>query len=213
MSDVVIGILAVVVGALFCFRGVLAMRFVLALWGAFAGFNLGAGLVAAITGDGYLGTALGWFVGLAVAIMFAALAYLYYAVAVTLTMASVGFALGAAAMAAVGVTWDWVIVIVGVLLGVLLAVVTLAVNLPTVLLVLVSAFGGASAIVGGVMLLVGTVNTVDFDDPTLTDTVSHDWWWYALFLALAVAGAVAQSRMLDREARTLREQWQQPVTV
>lgn len=213
MPDIVIGILAVVVGAVFCFRGVLAMRFVLALWGAFAGFNVGAGLVAAITGDGFLGTALGWFVGVAVAILFAVLAYLYYAVAVTLTMASVGFALGTALMAAIGVTWNWVIVAVGVLLGVLLAVTALAVNLPAILLVLVSAFGGAVAVVGGVMLLFGTIDTAAFDSGTLTDTISHDWWWYALYLVLAFAGALAQARLLDRQARTLREQWQQPATV
>ncbi|CAM2913060.1 DUF4203 domain-containing protein [Prescottella defluvii] len=206
MSDIVIGILAVFVGAVFCFRGVPAMRFVIALWGAFAGLNLGAGLVSAITGDGYLSTVLGWIVGVLVAILFSVLAYLYYAVAVTLTMASVGFALGAAAMAAVGVTWNWVIVVVGVLIGVALAALTLAVNLPAVLLVVVSVLTGAVVATGGVMLLVGALDTSDFDDATLTATVTHEWWWYALYLALVVAGAIAQTRTLGRE-RLLRDQW------
>ncbi|RVW09676.1 DUF4203 domain-containing protein [Prescottella agglutinans] len=206
MSDIVIGILAVFVGAVFCFRGVPAMRFVIALWGAFAGLNLGAGLVSAITGDDYLATFLGWLVGILVAVLFAVLSYLYYAVAVTLTMASVGFALGSAGMAALGVTWNWVVITVGVVVGVALAVLALAVDLPAVLLVVVSVLGGAVTIVGGVMLLAGTLDTTDFDEPTLTADVTHDWWWYALYVALVVAGAVAQTRALGRE-RSLRDQW------
>ncbi len=83
MTDVVLGILAVLAGAVFCFRGLPAMRIVIAFWGAFAGFGLGAALVAAIGGDSYLSTALGWVVGILVAILFAVLAYLYYAVAVS----------------------------------------------------------------------------------------------------------------------------------
>jgi hypothetical protein len=207
MADIVIGILAIVVGAVFCFRGVPAMRFVIALWGAFAGLNLGAGLVSALTGDGFLGTALGWIVGVLLAALFSVLAYLYYAVAVTLTMASVGFALGTAAMAALGVTWNWVVITVGVVLGVALAVLTLAVNLPAVLLVVVSALGGAVAVVGGVLLLVGTLDTADFDEETLTATVAHHWWWYALYVVLVVAGTIAQAQMLGRE-RSLRDKWQ-----
>ncbi|WFR71461.1 DUF4203 domain-containing protein [Prescottella defluvii] len=211
MSDIVIGILAIVVGAVFCFRGVPAMRFVIALWGAFAGLNLGAGLVSAITGDSYLGTALGWMAGLLVAVLFSVLAYLYYAVAVTLMMASVGFALGTAATVAVGVTWDWVIVTVGVILGVALAVLTLAVDLPAALLVVVSVLGGAVAIVGGAMLLTGVLDTADFDDTSITETVGDGWWWYALYLVLVVAGVIAQLRMLGRE-RSLRDQWQPSTT-
>ena len=34
MKDIVVGVLAVLVGALFCFRGWLAMRVVIPIWGA-----------------------------------------------------------------------------------------------------------------------------------------------------------------------------------
>jgi len=207
MSDIVIGILAIVIGALFCFRGVPAMRFVIALWGAFVGLSLGAGLVAAISGDGFLATTLGWIVGILLGVLFSVLAYLYYAVAVTLAMASVGFALGTAAMAAVGVTWNWVVVTIGVVVGVALAVLALAVNLPAVLLVVVSALGGAVTVVGGVMLLAGSLDIEDFDDTGITATVADDWWWYALYVVLVVTGTIAQARLLGRE-RSLRDEWQ-----
>lgn len=209
MSDTVIGILAIVVGTVFCFRGFLAMRFVISLWGVFAGLNLGAGLVSAISGDGFLVNALGWTVAIILALVFSVLAYLYYAVAVVLAMASVGFVLGAGATVAVGVTWNWVVLLVGVLIGVVLAMLTLALDLPAVLLVVLSVLGGAVAIVGGVMLLVGTLDIADFDQATLTVSVRAEWWWYAMYVALIILGGVAQTRMLGH-GRPLRQQWQSP---
>ena len=119
MDDVVVGLLAALTGAVFCFRGYLAMRVVIPLWGAFAGFLLGAGIVA---GDGgFLSTALGWIVGLAVAVVFGMVAYLYYEVSVLIGMTAIGFVLGTSVMVALGVTWSWVIVLSGVVLAVVLA--------------------------------------------------------------------------------------------
>ena len=38
MQDIIVGVLAIAIGALFCFRGWIAMRIVIPIWGAFAGF-------------------------------------------------------------------------------------------------------------------------------------------------------------------------------
>ncbi len=51
MNDILFGTLAVLIGAVFCFRGYFAMRIIIPIWGAFAGFVLGAGVVTA-GGDG-----------------------------------------------------------------------------------------------------------------------------------------------------------------
>jgi len=187
MSSIVIGILAVAIGLLFCLRGVVAMRIVIAVWGAFVGLNLGAGIVSALSGDGFLSTA-------------------YYAVAVTLAMASIGFAVGAAIMAAFGVTWNWVIITVGVVVGIVLAVAAVSMNLPAILLVVLGALGGATATVGGLMLLTSTIELEDFTRSTVTSTIGHDWWWYAIYLVLVIAGIVAQTRVLGRESQ-LQQQW------
>lgn len=206
MSNIVIGILAIAVGALFCLRGVVAMRVVITIWGAFVGFNLGAGLVSAFSHGGYLSTALGWIVGIVVGLLFALLAYLYYAVAVLLAMASIGFALGTAVMAALGISWNWVIIVVGVIVGALLAWLALAVNLPAILLVVLSALGGSTAIVGGLMLLTDTIRTSEFSHGTITETVSHGWWWYALYFAFVIVGVVAQAKVIGRNS-DLQQQW------
>ena len=123
LIDLLFGIMLVAVGAVFCFRGYLAMRVIIPMWGALAGFVLGAGLVSNLGNERFLASALSWFVGLAVALLFGLLAYLYYEVAVVLAMSAIGFAIGTSVMAILGVSWSWLVVLVGVITGAVLAVV------------------------------------------------------------------------------------------
>jgi len=204
MSSLVLGVLAVVVGAVFCLRGAAAMRLVLAMWGAFAGLNLGGTAVSALTGDGHLTTAAGWIVGAVAAAVCAALAYLYYAVAITVAMASVGFALGLGAAGAVGISRDWLAVVVGVAAGALVAGLALAVDLPSLILVAVSVLGGALVTVAGTMLLAGRIDTAQLRAGELSQHLTG--WWYGLYLALLVAGTVVQLRGL-RTGCSMRTQW------
>ena len=206
MNDVILGVLAILIGAVFCFRGYFAMRVIIPIWGAFAGFVLGAGLVST-GGDEFLSTVLSWVVGLAVALVFGLIAYLYYAVAVIIGMSAIGFVLGATLMTALGVSWSWVVILVGVITAVVLAVIAIVGNMPMVLLTLLTALAGASAVTTGLMLLFGVIDTDGFDSTTTTETASDDWWWYAIYLALAIAGIVSQLRENEREQATLREAW------
>jgi hypothetical protein len=207
VEDIIIGLLAVFVGGVFCFRGYLAMRLVIPIWGAFAGFVLGAGLVAAGSDDGFLRTGLAWLVGLAVALLFGLIAYLYYEVAVLLAMGSVGFVLGTSAMVALGIDWSWLIILVGVAAGMLLAFVAIAADLPMVLLVVLTAMAGASAVVTGAMLLFGAVETADFTQSSITKELEDDWWWYVSYLVLAVAGLVAQLQAVASIRSSMRDDW------
>ncbi len=205
MNDVVVGVLAILTGAVFCFRGYLAMRIIIPLWGAFAGFMLGAGLVSGA--DGFLGSALGWIVGIVLAVVFGLLAYLYYEVAVIIGMLAIGFTLGTSVMVALGVTWSWVIVLAGLALAVALAFVALIADLPMALLTILTAMAGASAIVGGLMLVFGVTALGDFDSAQTTTALADDWWWYAIYLALAIGGMIAQFIDVERRRETLRAAW------
>ena len=82
MNDVLVGLAAIAVGALFCWRGYVAMRLIIPIWGAFAGFMLGAGIVAGVEDAGFLRTTASWVVGLLFAVVFGALAYLYFEVSI-----------------------------------------------------------------------------------------------------------------------------------
>jgi hypothetical protein len=207
VQDIVIGLLAIFVGGVFCFRGYLAMRLVIPIWGAFAGFMLGAGLIAAGGDDGFLRTGLAWIVGLGVGVLFGLIAYLYYEIAVLLAMGSVGFVLGTSAMVALGIDWSWLIILIGVLTGGALAFIAIVADLPMVLLVVLTAMAGASAVVTGAMLLFGAVDSADFTQASITKQLDDDWWWYVAYLVIAVAGLVAQLQAVASIRTSLREDW------
>lgn len=205
MDDILLGLLGVLVGAVFCFRGYFAMRIIIPIWGAFAGFVLGAEIVS---GDReFLSTALSWIVGLVVALVFGLIAYLYYEVAVFIGMTAIGFVLGTGVMAFFGVTWSWLVILVGVLTAAVLAVVAIVGDMPMVLLTLLTALAGATVITTGLMLLFGAVDTTDFDSGATTQNVNDDWWWYATYVVLAVAGMISQFRANDLREATLRAAW------
>jgi hypothetical protein len=207
MSDWLAGLLAIGIGAVFCFRGYIALRVVIAAWGALVGFALGA----SIGGDdsGILTNALSWILGIVLALLFALVAYLYYAVSIALAMGSIGFMLGTSLIVALGITWSWLIVLSGLALGIALAIIAIVGDLPTILLVVLSAAAGASAITGGIMLLVGTLGTDDITrSAIITEELNDDWYWYVIWLAVAVGGIVAQVRYGDRMDAQMREAWQ-----
>lgn len=207
MDDVLVGLLAVAVGALFCFRGYLTMRVVIPIWGAFAGFFFGAGLVAQFGSERFLASAAAWLVGLVFAMVFGLLAYLYFEVAVVLAMGAVGFTLGTSVVVALGITWSWVIVLVGVLTGVGLAVAAIVGDLPMVLLTVLTAMAGAVVIVGGAMLIAGTITNEDLGSTATTERLRDHPGWYLVFLVLAVTGIVVQLRTTASIRQTMRESW------
>lgn len=206
MSDWVAGLLALGIGAVFCLWGYLAMRPMISIWGALAGFALGASIGA--DDGGILSNALSWTLAIVLALLFALIAYLYYEVSVSIAMGSIGFTLGASALVALGVTWNWVIVLAGLALGVVLAIVAIAGDLPAIILVVLSALAGASAIVGGLMLLTGALDTDQISrSATATEELNDDWYWYVIWAVAAGAGLINQLRTRQRELATMREAW------
>lgn len=208
MRDVVVGIVAVVVGLLFCFRGYLMMRVIIPIWGAFAGFVLGAGVVASVTGDRFLAGVAAWVVGAVVGLVFGMLAYLYYEVSILVGVTAIGFMLGTTAMVALNVRWTWLIVLVGVLVGVLLGLLAVVGDLPMLLLTVLTALGGSSTAVGGAMLLAGAVDTDDLTESNVVDLVQDRPAWWFLYAGLAVAGLILQFRVLRQVEATARAEWE-----
>jgi len=205
MRDNLIGLVAIAVGALFCFRGYLAMRVVIPIWGAFVGFAIGAGIGAAIDDDGLLGSLLSWGFGLVFAVVVGLLAYLFYELSVAVALGGAGFVLATGLAAALGIGWTWLLVLIGMAAGLLLAVVALATGLPVILLVVVTSFAGATTTVAGFLLLVGTID-LDVLNGDTTDRLDLSPWWYAVEVGLGIVGVVAQSRDLAGKAR-LEEAW------
>ena len=207
MTDILLGILAIFAGSAMLFAGQFVLRLVIPIWGFFAGFAFGAGLVAEFADERFLGTVLGWALGLVFALLFAVLAYLYYYVAVILAMGAFGFAIGSGLVLALGIDWNWVAVLVGLSVGVIFGVVSIFGNMPMIVLIVISCIAGAVAVVGGLMLLVGSLNSADFTRGDLSDTVQNGWAWSLLMLVLAVAGIINQARQRAILRATVQEAW------
>ena len=210
VNDIVVGLIAILTGAVFCFRGYLAMRVIIPRWGAFAGFMLGGGIMSG--SDGFLGSAIGWIVALALAVVFGLIAYLYYQVAVLIGMMAIGFAIGSSLMVLLGVTWSWLIVLSGVVVAVVLAFIAIVGDLPMALLTVLTGLAGASTSVFGMMLVFGVVDLAELDSARTTEILADDWWWYMLYGAIAVAGMIAQFADVDRRRESLRAAWATGVT-
>ncbi len=207
MADILLGLLAIVAGSAMLLAGQFVLRLLIPIWGFFAGFAFGAGLVAGLADERFLGTVLGWVLGLVFAVVFAVIAYLYYYIAITLAMAAFGFAIGSGLVVALGIDWNWVAVLVGTVVGVILCILSIVVDMPVIVLIVFSSFAGAVGVVGGLMLLVGSLNSADFTKGDFTDTVENGWAWSLLLLALAVIGILNQVRQQVVLRRTIHEAW------
>src|SRR3954465_11421945 len=217
MADFILGLLAIIAGGAMLVAGQFVLRLVIPIWGFFAGFAFGAGIVAEFADEHFLGTVLGWVLGLVFAVVFAVLAYLYYYVAIVIAMGAAGFAIGSArgggvgggwgVGVAIGIDWNWVAVLVGLVVGLLVGLVSVFANVPMIVLVVIGSIAGAVGVTAGVMLLVGSLNTSDFSRGDFTDTVSNSFGWSLLLLVLAVFGILVQARQRALMRRTVHEVW------
>ena len=212
MKDIVVGLLAIAAGLMFCFRGYLLMRIVIPIWGFFVGFALGGAIVSAITDRAFLGTVLGWIIGVVIGVVFAFIAYTYYAVAVVLTMGTVGYLLGSTLMVALDVRWNWLVVAVGVVVALVLALGAIMIDLPTVVLTAVTALSGATAVIGGVMLVVNRLDLADLGDDRVTTEIDASWGWWLAYLLVAVAGVFAQVQATEDVRASVRATWKNAST-
>ena len=207
MADIILGVLAIIAGGAMLVAGQFVLRLLIPIWGFFAGFAFGAGIVAAFADEHFLGTVLGWVLGLVFAVIFAVLAYLYYYVAIVLAMGAAGFAIGSGIVVAFGISWNWVAVLLGLAVGLVLGLVSVFANVPMIVLVLVGSVAGAVGVTGGLMLLVGSLNSADFSRGDFTDSVSNSFGWSLLLLVLAVGGITIQARQRTLMRQSIQQTW------
>jgi hypothetical protein len=207
MKDVIVGIAAIVIGGVFCFWGYFAMRIVIPIWGFFAGFMLGAGATSFFDNSEFLSTVLGWILGFFIGLLFALIAYLFYEIAVVLAFAAIGFTFGSGLMAALNIDWNWFVILIGVAVGVLFGIFAAVAQLPMAILVVFSTIAGALTTTAGLMLVFNALDTEDFSNDKVVDLIDDKWWWWVIAFALAIAGLVAQMKVITTMRWSSREAW------
>jgi hypothetical protein len=192
--QLVMAILAVVIGLAFCFGGWRFFLLLLPIWGFVVGFGLGTEAMRALFGDGTFATVTSWVVGLVIGLVFAGLSYLFYYAAIVILAGTVGYAIGAAAWGLIGNEQGVIAFVLGIVVGVVVAVAALALNVPRYLVIVLTGLGGAAAIVAGWFLLIGKVPADNVTWWQVGKLISDSWFYLIVWGLIAAAGIVAQMR-------------------
>lgn len=191
MNATVIGVLAIVIGLLACFAGYRVFRIVLPILGFLVGLGVGAQLASVVFNEPYLGSPLSWAVAIVVGLLAAVIAFVWWYVSVALAIAGLGYAIGYGAAAGLGVAANTAVVI-GVALAVLFAVGAIVLRIPTGIVIVVSAFWGASALLGGTLLLLGRIEPSQLRNGTVDVVIAESPLLLAVWIAVGVLGIAVQ---------------------
>jgi Domain of unknown function (DUF4203) len=191
--DLVIGIVTIVIGIAFCFSGYRFFRVLIAIWGFLAGFLFTSQVFTAYSGGHFLASVVGLILAVIGGLIVAALAYYLYVAAVVILGASVGFWLGTGLLAVFGYSSSGTLaLVVGVIFAVLLAWLTLALNLTQILIIISTSLGGSATIIAGVMLLLGRIPLASLSSGVIGAIIKGSLLWGLACLVLALIGMMAQ---------------------
>jgi hypothetical protein len=193
---ILLALVAVLLGAAFCFVGYRFFLVMLPIWGFFGGLWIGAYAVTLIFGSGFLATVTGLVVGIVVGIIGAVLSYLFYMAGVIILAGAIGGALGAGLMGALGIDSGLLTAIVAIISALVAAGLTLLLNLQKYVIIVLSAIAGAALIVLSGMMLFGQVTLAELQGGAnlLEPIFQGSWFWGLAWLVLAVVGLVVQIR-------------------
>jgi uncharacterized protein DUF4203 len=199
VNATIIGLLAIVIGLLACFAGYRVFRIVLPILGFLVGFGLGAQIAALVFNEPYLASPLSWVIAIVVGLVAAALAFVWWYVSVALAIAGLGYAIGYGAAVGLGAEGTTVVVI-AISVAILFALAAIVLRIPTGIVIVVSAFWGASALLGGALLLLGRIEPSQLRNGTVDVVIADSPMLLAIWIVLGALG-IAVQWLTTREAQ------------
>ena len=184
--------IALLIGLAVTFGGYRFFLILLPIWGFFFGFGLGAETLQVIFGVGFLATVTSWVVGFIVGAAFAVLSYLFYIVAVALLAGSFGYGLAVALLTAIGLNFGFIVWLIGIVAGIIVAIVVLIFNIQKYAIIVITAVGGTGAIIFTLLAMFGDLTPAELLLNPVMTAISNSFWWLLFFLVLAIAGIVVQ---------------------
>lgn len=211
LEQILVGILALLIGAAFCFSGIKWFMVLLPIWGFLVGFTFGANAIFYIAGadHGFFADALAIVSGLVVGVLFAVLSYLYYYFAVILLGGAIGYALGVGVMDFFNLSGAEILTfIVGVVVGGIFAFGFIILAMPAVLAIWGTALGGAVTMVTGLLLVLDRVKLDTLNSGmagAIVNETSMPWLWIIVTIALTIAGAWIQINKLGAMSEAIEK--------
>jgi hypothetical protein len=205
LEGILVGIVAIVIGLAWAFYGFKAFIILLPIWAFLVGFAAGASWLQELFGEGFFATVTSWVGGLVVGVVLAVLSYFWYYAAVVIVGGALGYTLGAGFMGALG--FDGILSIgVGLVVGAILAILTIVLAVPAWLIVVLSAVGGAVAAVNGVLILFGRIQLEDISSGLGEGLLKDPIIATIGVILIAAAGIVYQMRDLATTAASIRRE-------
>lgn len=199
MWDVVLGLVAIALGLLLVFAGLRYFIMALPILGFFFGFLAGGAGVQAILGDGIFSTLTSWLVGLILGLIFAFISYFWWYAGALIAAGSTGALLGTA-IVRIFTQADWLILIFAIIGFIVGFVVALMLALPVYIVLVNTAFTGATVVVTGLLLVIDRADRSDLGYGNIIATINDSWWWTIPVAALAIAGIFSQIKNLSQVA-------------
>lgn len=202
--DIFLGLMLLLFGLCIAAFGVQVFFATLPMLGFLLGFFVGAAGVEAIWGDSFLSSVTSWIVGIVIGLLFALVSYFWWYAGALLAAGAWGATLGTALVRAFGGSSDWLLFLFGAIGFVAILLLALMLNLPIYVIIVNTAFAGATAAVAGLLLV---LNRIDYDElgrGTIVGVINESWWWVLVTAVVAAAGMLFQMAM--RAAVTLPEE-------
>jgi hypothetical protein len=185
------GLIGTMFGVLLAFFGYRLFLILLPIWGFFFGFFLGAETVQWVfSGSGFLVDVTGWVVGFVVGAIFAVLSYLFYFAAVAIISGSLGYMFSVYILMAIGLKAGFLLWLIGIVVGVILVFVTLQFNLAKWVIIIATAFLGATASFSTIIQVVNPAANL-LENPVKV-FLSQSWFLLLCYALMVAAGIVVQ---------------------
>jgi hypothetical protein len=196
LSVIFAGLLAILIGAAFCFLGYRLFLVLLPILGFFAGFWLGAEAMSLLFGTGFLASTTGIVVGIIFGLILAVLSYFFYYAGVIIIAAIIGYALGSGLMMAIGFDAGLISALVGIVVAVVVAGAAILFNLQKYVIIILTSLAGANAILLGVLLFLGRVSldSITISRDTIQPVMQDSWFWALAWVVIAAFGIYIQVR-------------------
>jgi hypothetical protein len=186
------GLIGILFGLVLAFAGYRFFLVLLPIFGFFFGLAFGAQAIQALFGQAFLATVTSWVVGFIVGLVFAVLSYLFYLVAVAIIAGALGYAVTVGLVQAIGLPMGWLLWLIGVAVGVIVAIITLRFNIQKWVIIIATSVLGAGAVVGTMVLLFNPA--AQFLQNPVQVALRTSPFMVIVFLLVAVLGIIAQVR-------------------
>ena len=194
IEGILVGLLAIVIGAAWAFYGLKLFTILLPIWAFFFGLVTGGQWAAEVFGEGFFATVLSWGIGIIFGLVLAAISYFWYYAAIVILGGAVGYSLGVGFFEFLGFGTGVIALVVGLILGALFAIGTFLLGVPVLLVMIFSAFSGAAAVVNGALILFGQIKLEDIGAGIFGSLLNQGVVGTVAFILIGGAALIYQMR-------------------